>query len=651
MGRARLAAIGAALALLTLAVFVEARHHEFVNLDDGIYVVRNPALDAGLGRAVLLDYFTTPVLGHWIPLTRLSYHFDHALFGKEAGGYILTNLGLHVLATLLLFAALVRMTGRPWPSAFVAAVFAVHPLHVEAVVWVSERKGVLAGLFWMAGLLAYARCVERPSPLRYALVLACLALGLLSKAVLVTFPFALLLLDHWPLRRLSRGAVLEKVPMLALVAAASALTLWSQRAGGALEFGETHGLSFDLRLRNAVHSLVWYLMKSLWPTGLTAYYPHPLDALSGARAAAEAGLVLAASAVALAFGRRLPALAVGWLWFLGTLVPTLGLVQAGSQARADRYTYVPQVGLAIALAFSAADLAAGRPRLARALGALGAIAVAALGLASRFQVRTWQDSEALYERNLAVEPESSFGHHGLGLVRVQQDRLDEAEQHLRETLRLRPDLGREPLLRLHLLVGSRAAEQGDAGAAIARYESAVALDPEDPDANGILGAALVREGQGARARAFLARSLASGRAPAVAHAAQAVLLAASGDEAEAVDEGLAALRADPELTWAANNVAWILATSADARLRAPDEAVRLAEAAVGSSQPPDPDRLDTLAAALASAGRFDAAVATAERAAARADAMRNPALAAAIRERLALYRAGRPYREAAPLGN
>ncbi len=619
-----------------------------MNLDDGIFVVSNRALDAGLSWDLVVAYFRTPFLANWAPLTLLSYHVDHALHGKVAGGYLLDNVALHALATLLLFGALVRMSGRTWPSAFVAAVFAVHPLHVETVAWVSERKGVLAGLFWMAGLLAYASYAERPGLPRYLAVLACLALGLLSKPVLVSFPFALLLLDYWPLRRLSRRAVVEKVPMLALVAVACALTLWAQGAGGAMEFAHSHGLSLELRLRNAVHSIVWYLGNSLWPTGLTAHYPHPLGSLSRSRALLEAGFLVAVSALALRAGRTLPPLAVGWLWFLGTLVPTLGLVPAGSQARADRYTYVPLVGLAIALAFSAAELAAGRHRVARALGALGAAGVAALAGAAWLQVRHWRSSESLFERNLAVEPESAVGHHGLALVRIDQDRLEEAEPHLRETFRLRPDLGREPLLRLHLVVGSRAAQRGDAAAAIARYESAVALDPDDADANGMLGAALVREGESARARPHLERSIASGAAPAVAHAAQAFVLAGSGRAADAVREGRLALRKNPDLAFAANNLAWILATSSDPELRDPGEALRLAESAARRADPPDADLLDTLAAAQAAAGRFDAAIATAELAVARADAAGRAALAREIRARLALYRAGQPFREGGP---
>jgi tetratricopeptide (TPR) repeat protein len=635
------------LVALTLAVFHEAPRHAFVNLDDGIYVVRNMNLDAGLTRERVLGYFTQPFLANWAPLTLLSYHVDHALFGKQPGGYLATNLALHALAALLLFAALVRMTGRELPSAFVAAVFAIHPLHVETVAWVSERKGVLAGLFWMAGLAAHARYAARPGAGRYAVVLGCLALGLLAKPVLVTFPFALLLLDAWPLRRLSRRALVEKVPMLALVAAACALTLWAQREGGAMRFADARELPLALRLGNAADALVHYLRESVWPAGLTVFHPHPLASLSRMRLLGEAGLLGALTLLALRAWRSRPWLAVGWLWFVGTLVPTLGLVQVGSLARADRYTYVPLVGLALAVGWSGAERASRSRRARAAVTACGACAVTALALAAFFQVRHWQSSESLYARNLAIEPESYFAHSGLGLVRVEQGRLAEAEQHFREAFRVRPEYGRGELLRFHLLVGSRAAEAGDDAAAIARYELAVALDPADAQANGVLGAALVRSGRLARARPYLERAVANAQAPAVAHAALAVALAADWRMPEAVAAGREALRRDPGLAWAANNLAWILASSPDPALRDPREAVRLAEAAARGAAATSADVLDTLAAAYAADGRFEPARAAAERALARAEADGSPALAAAIRERLALYREQRAYFEPA----
>ena len=601
--RARFAALSLGLVALLLAVFLPVRHFEFVNLDDGINVVHNPNLDAGLDPERLVRAFTTPVLGNLVPLTQLSYHLDHALYAKDPAGYHATNLALHALATLLLFAALARMTGRLGPAAFVAAVFAVHPSHVETVAWVSERKGALAGCLWMAGLVAYARHAERPGAGRYLLVVACLVLGLLSKPVLVTFPFALLLLDYWPLRRLSRRAVLEKVPMLLLVAGASALALWAQRAGGAMGFAETRTLTFASRLANAVDAYVHYLRDFVWPVDLTVFHPHPLDSLAPGTVLAEGALLLALSLLALAQARRRRYLAVGWLWFLGTLVPTLGLVQVGSQARADRYTYVPMVGLSIAVAFFADERLRLRPRAARAVAAVAAAAVLALAAAARVQTGTWRSTESLYERNLAIEPQSHAGHGGLALVRIEQERYEEAEHHLLEQYRLRPELGRDPLRDFQILIGSKAALRGDAAQAIARYERAVALDPASAQANGVLGAALVREGRSAQARPYLERALASADAPAIAHAALAVVLAAEGQEALAVQRGREALAKDPELGWAANNLAWILATTGDPALRDPAEAVRLAEGAVAGAAEPNADFLDTLATAYAAAGR------------------------------------------------
>ena len=599
--RARFTAL--ALVAISLAVFAQVRRFEFVNLDDGVYVARNAALDAGLGRERLVQIFREPFLANWAPLTLLSFHLDHALFAKDPAGYHLTNVVLHALAALLLFAALVRMTGRLSPSAFVAAVFAVHPLHVETVAWVSERKGVLAGLFWMAGLLAYARYAERTSARRYALVLACLVLGLLSKPVLVTFPFALLLLDHWPLRRLSHRALVEKLPMLALVAASCAATLWAQRAGGAMVFAERHAIPLAWRLENAVDACAQYLREAVWPAGLSAFYPHPLGAPAPGRLLVAAALLAALTLGAWRARRRHPELPVGWLWFLGTLVPTLGLVQVGSIARADRYTYVPLVGLALALGFFADACVRGSPRAQRVVAALGAAAVAVLAAAAWVQAGTWRSSESVYEQNLAHEPESGFGHGGLALVRVEQGRFEEAEHHFLEQYRLRPDIGREALRDFEMLMGARAAAAGDAAQAIARYERALALDPGSARAQGVLGAALVREGRYAAARPHLERAVALAEAPAVAHAALAVVLAAEGQEAAAVRRGRAALAIDPELGWAANNLAWILATTRDPSLRDPAEAVRLAEAAVRGSDPPDANFLDTLATAYAAAGR------------------------------------------------
>jgi tetratricopeptide (TPR) repeat protein len=639
--------IALGLVAIALGVFLPARHHDFVNLDDGVYIVRNDHLDEGLTLQTLVDDFTTPRLANWAPLTHLSFHVNHAVHGKQPGGYILTNVALHVLATLLLFLALERMTRRTWPSAFVAAVFAIHPLHVESVVWVSERKSALAGFFWMAGLAAYARYAERPgSACRYASVLSCLTLGLLSKAILVTFPFALLLLDYWPLDRMSRRAVLEKIPMLVLVLAACVLTLWAQRAGGAMAFSDAADIAPGLRLRNAVSSYVAYVFQSAFPVGLTALYPHPREGLPLWRAAAAAAALVLVTAAVVWPGRARRYLAVGWFWYLGTLVPMIGLVQVGTQARADRYMYVPLVGLAIMVAWGVPDVLARKRRHGPLLLAgAGAASIAALALAARVQVGHWRSSETLFERNVAVEPRSFRGHASIALVRVEQERFEEAEFHFEEAFRLWPRDHRAPLVQFHLMMAQRAREGGDDAAAIARYESVLELDPDHARAHGLLGIALVRRGNHARGRPHLERALASGTAGASAHASMAVVLAASGREDEAVRSYRAALRRNPNLDWAANNLAWLLATTQDPDLRAPQDAVRLAEGVVQRADPPNPDQLDTLAAAYAAAGRFPEAVATAQRAVRAARIAGNPALASRVAERLALYGAGRPHRE------
>jgi len=635
-----------ALVLLVVAVFQGVRQHAFVNFDDGLFVARNPGLDDGLSVRALIEIFTQPFFANWIPMTHLSYRIDHALWGMWPGGYLLTNLALHALATCLLFAALRRMTGRDGASAFVAAVFAIHPLHVETVAWVSERKGVLAGAFWMAGLLAYARFAERPAALRYAVVLACLAAGLLSKPTFVTFPIVLLLLDHWPLRRLSRRTLWEKLPMLALAALGAALEFRAQHAFGAMTFAETRGLTLGLRICNALDSIVWYLAHSVWPAGLTAFYPYPLDELSVERALVQGAALVGVTGLLLRAGRQQPALAVGWLWFLVTLAPTLGVVQVGAQARADRYMYLPLVGLLIALAYPVAAWMQQRSRgLRSGLAGAALVCVALLAGAAWRQVGTWRDTETLFARNVALEPASAVGHGTLATELVTQERFEEAEPHLEAAFRLSPRENREALLLFHLLVGSRLAKSGDDAGALARYERALALDPEHPDANATLGAALARGGRGAQALAYLERAIASGKAPAIAYAALADVRAASGRPADAVLAGREALRRNPDLGWAANNLAWLLATSPDPALRDPAEAVRVAERAATRSEAPSPDLLDTLAAAYAAAGRFDAAVETAQRAAELADRAGNPALAASIRTRLALYRSQRPYVE------
>jgi hypothetical protein len=370
-----------ALTLLTLGALGHVCWNGFVNFDDNTYVLRNQQVQNGLTRDSLAWAFTTTDASNWHPLTWLSLQCDAQMYGGEAAwGFHLTNLLLHTANVVLLFLALRRLTGAVWRSAVVAALFAVHPAHVESVAWVAERKDVLSALFWMLTLLAYAGYAERPGWHCYLLVAAPLALGLLSKPMLVTLPCVLLLLDYWPLGRVVwpgagkgratvRWLLLEKLPLFALSAAACLVTVYAQQRGGAVSTLEQ--LPFSERLGNSLAAYAGYLGELVWPMRLAVFYPYPREGLPVGEAARGVVVVAAVSAVVL-WQRRRRYLTVGWLWFLGTLVPVIGLVQVGSQAMADRYTYLPSTGLFLALTWGAADLSARWPARVRAAVPLAA---------------------------------------------------------------------------------------------------------------------------------------------------------------------------------------------------------------------------------------------------------------------------------------
>ncbi len=385
-------ALGVALVALTLGALGHACWNGFVNFDDDGYVVHNRHVQAGLTAPGLLWAVTTTHAANWHPLTWLSLQLDASLYGpSSAWGFHLTNLLSHAAAVVLLFLALRLMTGAAWRSAVVAALFAVHPMHVESVAWVSERKDVLSGLFAMLTLLAYAWYVRRPGWGRYLLVLAAFGLGLTAKPMLVTLPCVLLLLDYWPLDRLTParsasegrtslagasgwgqgGAVLlEKLPLFAMTAAACLVTVYAQQRGGAVNSLEQ--LPLGERLMNALVAYADYLGKLVWPARLAPFYPHPRGRLL-LEQAGRAGLLLVAITALVVWARRRRYLAVGWLWFLGTLVPVIGLVQVGSQGMADRYTYIPSVGPFLAVVWGVADLAAHGRATVRPAAALAAL--------------------------------------------------------------------------------------------------------------------------------------------------------------------------------------------------------------------------------------------------------------------------------------
>jgi tetratricopeptide (TPR) repeat protein len=527
---AQRALVGAALVALVLAVFAPALGFAWLDYDDDVYLTANPQLRLGLSPAGVAWAFTTFHGANWFPLTWLSWLLDYELFGLSAPAFRATNLLLHAAATLLLFLALVRFTSALGPSAFAAAVFGIHPLHVEPVVWAATRKDPLSAVFFAAVLLAWAGC-ERPRPgsaearppglRRLAAVCALFLLGLLAKQTLVTLPCVLLLLDYWPLGRLSRPgdparldaaalgrALREKAPLFALAAGASVMTVAAQRSAGAV--ADLAQLPLALRLENAAVAAAGYVAQAFWPSGLAVFYPHPGAALSAGRLAASLALLAALSALALHLRRRVPAVLVGWLWFLGMLVPVSGLVQVGSQAMADRYTYLPLVGLAIAVAWGVpAALAAVWPdarRRGQLLRAAGCAALAALAVASSLQLRHWRDGESLMRRALAVTRDNHIAHAYLGIALLRRGEVEAAIAQWKESARLAPGYLTVLNNLAWLLATHPDARRRDPAAALAYAERAQHLAPDDPAVLDTAAAAYAAAGRFGDARRVAQRA-------------------------------------------------------------------------------------------------------------------------------------------------
>jgi protein O-mannosyl-transferase len=504
-----------ALAALVLAVYWPVGGYGFVNYDDPEFVTNVPILHEGFSVRGVQWALTTDYQSHWQPLVWLSYMFDTQFFGLAPGGHHLVNVVLHILAAVLLFLVLRAVTAAEWPSAAVAALFALHPLHVESVAWISERKDVLSTVFWMLSMGAYVAWTRRQTWGRYLWVMLFLALGLMSKPMLVTLPFVLLLLDYWPLgrlaadggvttrpdaetpggvrtevRRLSVGRlILEKWPLFVLVAVSSGVTYLGQRHNNATEFGAT--LSLGTRLASAVVAYATYLVKTVCPINLCVLYPYndhlPLWQVIGS------GVLLAAITVLVIRQARRgrPYLAVGWFWFLGTLVPVSGIVQVGLQSMADRYTYVPLVGLFIMAAFGLADVARAHPSAGRLLGGLGAAAMVAMGLLASGQVRVWQDSETLWHRAVAAAPDGNYvARNNLAAALIYRGEFKEAVRLEREAVAIREDYADG-----HETLGVALVYSGSLAEAIQEYRTALDLKPDRAKFHANLAAALAMDRQ------------------------------------------------------------------------------------------------------------------------------------------------------------
>jgi tetratricopeptide (TPR) repeat protein len=525
------AAVGGVLVAVTLAVFWLGCANGYVNFDDGVYVQDNPYLQGGLTVESLRWAFTTFHAGNWHPLTWVSYLIDYELGRPEPlkpFNYHLTNVLLHVANVLLLFIVLRRMTGAVWRSALVAILFGVHPLHVESVAWIAERKDVLSTFFAFLTLWAYAWFAAGPRWSRYGLVVAAYVLGLLAKPMVVTLPCVLLLLDYWPLERLRpitpRAAwrcIREKIPLF-LLAAGSCLVTWeAQQQERAIQSLEV--FSLWTRLQNALVSYTAYMGQMFWPRNLAVFYPHPGANRPAWQAAAAALLLLALLALALKLARRRPYLVVGWLWYLGTLVPVIGLVQVGSQALADRYTYLPLVGLFIAFSWGIADIALLLHCRVSLIAFLEAGLVTACALLSWVQVGYWKNSSTLwnhalavtqnnwlahlnlgvalehqgnralaaeqYEAALRIEPEYATAHNNLGVYLIDQGREQEGFEHLYEALRIAPDY-----TSAHKNLARALAQRGQTAQALEHFLFVLRARPDDGGTHYNVGLILYQQG-------------------------------------------------------------------------------------------------------------------------------------------------------------
>jgi tetratricopeptide (TPR) repeat protein len=594
-----------ALAALSWLVFGQTLRHDFVNYDDPRYVYENTKITDGLSISGIAWAFTHIHSMNWHPLTTISHMLDCQLYGSKAGGHHFTNVLLHIVAVIFLFLGLLQMTGAFWRSAFVAAVFAIHPLRVESVAWIAERKDVLSGVFFMLTVLAYVYYVRLPQIRRYLLVALVLACGLMSKPMLVTLPFVLLLLDYWPLDRIKGQVwkrVLEKIPLIALSAVSSIATFLAQK--GAV--GWTEELPILERINNAVVSYVLYIWQMLWPVNLAVFYPHPENRLPLWEIISSLLLLICVTAVAVTLRKHRPYLITGWLWYLGMLVPVIGLVQVGWQGRADRYTYLPQIGLYIAVTWAMADLTTLWRHQRTILTVAALLTVVVLSWRAWIQTWYWRDSETLFKHALAVTTNNDVAENNLGIEYLRQGNVDGAISLLQTAVDLRPD--NSPA---HENLAKALLQKGKVADALIHYRKLLELQPDNIEVHNIVGTVLIQQG---RIR-------------------------------EGVEEWQKVLAIQSDNGNAMSNLAWVFATSPDDSLRDGAKAVQLASEALRISGQRIPIIFRTLAAAYAETGEFSKAIQTAQQGIELANSQGNSGLAAELQGNIALYEQRRPLRD------
>ncbi|MEY2543274.1 MAG: hypothetical protein QOE81_735 [Verrucomicrobiota bacterium] len=565
-------------------VFGQTLSHEFINFDDDRYVYENTQVSSGLTLDGFKWLLTHSHASLWHPLTTLSHMADCQIYGLKPGGHHFTNIVLHNIGAILLFLVFRGMTGSIWRSAFVAVIFTIHPMRVESVAWIAERKDVLSGVFFMLTLGAYLLYTRRPSIGRYVTMSIFLACGLMSKATFVAVPLVLLLLDSWPLQRVKdfpdwRRMIVEKIPLFVLSVAAAAATMFAQT----VTMASLEQLPLLPRLKNAAVSVMVYLRQMFWPTDLAVFYPHPHDQLNILVVAMAAMLIVSITIIAILAHQKYPYVFVGWFWYLVLLLPVLGIVQAGLQARADRFTYLPHIGITMLVTWGCADLTQRWRNRQIILVSAATLVIAASMVLSYKQTTYWRDSISLWEHALTVTPDNQTAHTNLAAALWTKGRIADSHQHAR-------------------------------AAAIARARTTLKDFPFDVPTHNDLG----------------------------------VLLIQNGDVRGGIEQWEISLQLNPDDGNALNNLAWVLATHPADASRDGKRAVELAVKATTLPGGNVPIVLRTLAAAYAESGDFSKAIDTAQRAVDLATAQNNTSLLATLRHDIELYQARTPYRESPP---
>ncbi|MGA2680053.1 MAG: tetratricopeptide repeat protein [Sedimentisphaerales bacterium] len=679
-----------ALVIATLVAYEPIRHNGFVNYDDNGYIVYNNEVQSGITWESLGQAFTKPHLYMWHPLTTISHMLDYEIFGLNPQGHHLVSVAIHIVNALLLFWVLNNLTGTIWPGAFVAAVFALHPLQAESVAWAAERKTVISGLFWLLTMAAYIHYARKPGFGRYLIVLVVFGLCIMTKPTVITLPLVLLLLDYWPLDRIRWGhqhndktrsrpyqksigwLTAEKIPLLAISAILGVLTFITQKSGQVVI--SLDRIPLDHRIANAFVSYVKYISKLVWPSDLAVFYPLSHLNLFNTTTVICAFIFILISAISIYIGRRKKYIAVGWLWFAGTLVPMIGLVQAGGQAMANRYMYLSMLGLLIIIALAGKELIATQPRLKIIAVVMSVILLSCLLVLTRMQVQHWRNSITLFEYTLSVTKDNASAENSYGCALFNEDRISEAERHFGNALRIDPgfDPALPNLARTYMKEGKyneaipvyeelikrnyKNAElyynlamafgmQEKYNDSIKYFNKSLELNPSDPDTHKQLGITLLAAGKTDEAIGQFNESLRIKADQSVVYENLGTAYGQLGKYEPAVQNWTRAIELNPDNIDALDKAGWFLAVRGKVSAEKANQAIAYAQRVCELTKYTVPAHLDTLGAAYAAAGRFAEAKATAEKALKLSRETGQGDLADAIENRIKLYEAGQPYRE------